>query len=139
MTEEASRSHPRAAELLELIREKGFARTCDFNHVKNARAALKALLLAGQIEKVRHGLYKLAGPDARAESGMPAFLGPRQREIWETLAQPHTASELRRMTGVSRQAVNKVLKKLVSDGLVERVVTPDDTDGWLYARIMPIS
>jgi len=125
-----------AAELLSLVREKGVLRSREFKHIANARAALELLLMDGHIEKVRHGVYKVGGLDVAVEEkiGRSHPLGPRQQQLIDALATPHTATELRELAGVSRQAIDQLLKKLMKEGRVRRVPTATETSDWLYVQ-----
>ena len=125
-----------AADLLAVVREKGIVRSRECKHVPNCRAALELLLMDGHIEKVRHGVYKAGGLDADIEKkiGRSHPLGPRQKQVFDVLTKPHTASELRELAGVSRQAIDQLLKKLMKEGLVRRVATSTETADWLYVQ-----
>ncbi|MEA3000560.1 MAG: hypothetical protein QOK17_2393 [Sphingomonadales bacterium] len=125
-----------AAELLSLVRERGVIRSREFKHIANVRAALALLLMDGHIEKVRHGVYKAGGLDVAVEEkiGRSHPLGPRQQQIVDALATPHTAAELRELAGVSRQAIDQLLKKLMKEGRIRRIPTATETSDWLYVR-----
>lgn len=130
-----------ASDMLEIVRGRGVVRWRDIKHVRNARAALELLLMDGHLVRVSHGLFRDGSRRLDAEIAVkqrePYFrgqLGARQQAIYDALAKPTTAMELRQREGVSRQAVDQVLKKLMKAGLIRRLPTPGESSEWIYAQ-----
>jgi len=127
--------------MLEIVRERGVVRWRDIKHVRNSRAALELLLMDGHLVRVSHGLFRDGSRPLDAEIAVkqrePYFrgqLGTRQQTIYDALAKPATAAELRQREGVSRQAVDQILKKLMKSGLIRRLPTPGESSEWVYAQ-----
>lgn len=89
---------------------------------------LASLVSGGQVRKVAHGLYMLASfpePTPQAIEGLRGKIsrrpkGGKDEEVLDFLAQPRDAVEVRAHLGVTRQAVDQRLKRLLDLGKIHR-------------------
>jgi DNA-binding MarR family transcriptional regulator len=125
-------------ELLRVAQEKIVFRWGDVARLTNARAALVELLADGAIFRVRHGVFGLTGApqvqELAAKLRPRRELGPRQQLVFDALAEPKTARELKDLSGVSRQAIDQLLKKLLKQKLVQRFSTDGESTEWYYVQ-----
>jgi hypothetical protein len=80
---------------------------------------LRALIRAGSVRRVRHGVYLAAGPydwsaPIEAEAGVPVI----QSAIFSQLHRLRTVDELRTVLGLPREVVWRSLRALIQSGAV---------------------
>jgi hypothetical protein len=90
------------------------------------------LTQTGAVHKLGRGLYGLPGAVAPAPNPEP--LGPALQRVYDLLELPRTPVELRETLGVTRQAIEQTLKRLVTCGLVKRVDTEGEPGDHVYLR-----
>ena len=113
---------------------------------------LARLEKTGHVVKLSRGVYALAGSaqalakaETEAEAGTEPQesaaaavaerrLGPGQQRVYDLLAQPKSASELKQLLGVTSQAVDQHLKALMGRDLVRRVKIVGEGGGYVYLR-----
>lgn len=135
----SQRSTETTDEIIALAKAKQVFRWREVASLVGSRSSLERLLAANVLKKVQHGVFALA--DAENVERLTASLGPyqsklgsRQAAILELLQEPRTAPELQAGSGVSRQAVNQLLQKLVSKGLIRRIPAVGEGVEWLYVQ-----
>ena len=126
-------------EVMSVANSKKVFRWRDISHLRKARTGLERALSTGNLIKVQHGVFAIPGTenlDRMIDSLGPyqTRLGPGQQLIFDHLAQPKTAPELKELTGVTRQAVDQGLKKLMKRGIVKRINATAECAEWLYVR-----
>lgn len=80
---------------------------------------LRALIRAGSVRRVRHGVYLAIGPydwsaPVEAESGVPVI----QSALYSQLHRLRTVDELRTLLGLPREVVWRSLRALIQSGAV---------------------
>lgn len=111
-----------------LLRE--LIETIGTTRVAGAAAKLASM---GAIDRMQHGVYVRAGVTVRPPR-RPLRMGPALRRIYDLLETPQTAVELREMVGVTRQAIEQTLKRLMNGGLIKRVDALGERGQHLYIR-----
>lgn len=98
--------------------------------VRGPTLRIDRLVEQGYLTRLGWGLYCKAGAEADAvEPPASAPRGPSLRRLHDMLAEPKTAVEIKEVLGVSRQAVEQKLKRLVEDGWIARVDAADGEAG----------
>lgn len=98
--------------------------------VANANASLDRLVDRGLVSKLRWGLYCKAGAESDAvETPAEAPRSASLRRLHDMLTEPRTAVELKEALGVSRQAVEQKLKRLMEEGWIARAATVEGEAG----------
>ncbi|MGO4704244.1 hypothetical protein AB4072_00505 [Microvirga sp. 2MCAF38] len=100
--------------------------------------AVSRLEARGLINKVRHGVYVIAGAPQPSENEMPDltrwYERPTHAGLLELLSTPKAAPELREQLGVSRQRIEQILRKLIVQKLVIRREVLGERGQHVYLR-----
>ncbi len=99
--------------------------------IPNAAHHLMNLVEAGQMVRVKMGLYQKPGSEIEDQT---VLLSPAERRIYGILAQPSTAVEIHRILKVSRQRIDVLLSKLAESGFINRAEISGETTPYLYFR-----
>ena len=103
---------------------------------RRSASAIRGLITAGFIRKLQHGIYArydFPNPEPAGPLHSKAA-GPKNEKVLDLLSKPRSGVELRQLLGVTRQAVDQKVKRMMRDGLVDRIDLPSEGGQYLYVR-----